>query len=322
MIRIPGGILCCGNVVQDLVVRAVDQVHFDTTTWVESIVPSIGGNGANTCYAAATLDAKVRLASVTGDDDAGRSVAAQLAEAGVDISELRAVSGEATARTVVLVNSAGARAFLHHPGVNRLAFREPLHMETAGRGCSHFHLANPFTGVELRRQAAGMLAAARSAGLTTSMDTGWDARGEWMDVIAPCLKGLDVLFANEGEAGRLTGRGDAVTAARAFLHQGVRTVVVKLGPRGCIVAGETQHCVPAFGVEVVDTTGAGDCFVGGFLAGLQRGMSCLDAARLANGAGALSVSKLGAVAGLMPLRATLEWMERNRTSMPVPPANN
>jgi sugar/nucleoside kinase (ribokinase family) len=87
---------------------------------------------------------------------------------------------------------------------------------------------------------------------------------------------------------------------------GVRDIVVKTGPEGCIVNGER---VPGFVVEAVDTTGAGDCFAGAFLAGLGRGLPVWECARLANAVGAMNVQQLGATTGVRGYEETLEWMK-------------
>src|SRR5581483_2280205 len=119
-----------------------------------------------------------------------------------------------------------------------------------------------------------------AAGLTTSLDTNWDPRGAWMEDLAPCLPGLDFLFMNEDES-----RMVAATPAD-ILSRGVRTFVLKLGPRGCAVYTTDRMIVsPAFEVPVKDTTGAGDCFVAGFLAAHSRGASLDEAARFANAVG-------------------------------------
>jgi sugar/nucleoside kinase (ribokinase family) len=129
-------------------------------------------------------------------------------------------------------------------------------------------------------------------------------------MLESCLANLDFLFANEDEGRMLTGESEPSDVA-AFLHaRGALTVVLKLGARGCLVFnGEGSLQVPAFAVCAVDTTGAGDCFVGGFLAGIELGYSIPKASRLANAAGALSIQKLGSIRGLQDLTATLEWME-------------
>lgn len=316
MIPVAGGVLCCGNMVQDILVRPVSAVVFDTTTWVDSIGFATGGNGANTSHALALLEAPVRLYGFAGDDEFGDRVLATLGAAGVDISLVQRTAGEATATSIVIVHPSGSRAFLHQPGVNLRAFRDPVSFTPElVEGSTHFHLANPFGLVELRKRGGDVLRAARAAGLTTSLDTGWDARGQWMEVIGPCLPHTDLLFMNEDESRMLSGWADPRLAARFFQEQGVGAVVVKLGAKGCYLAdGDTSIDVPAFAVAAVDSTGAGDSFAGGFLAGLHHGMSACEAARLANAVGALSVSKLGAVAGLLPLRETLAWMERTSSS--------
>jgi sugar/nucleoside kinase (ribokinase family) len=308
----PGGVLCCGNLVEDILVRPVDRVVFDTTTWVESIGRSVGGNGANTSYALAKLGTPVRLAACAGEDESGERVIRELASAGVDVAGVRRIRDAATATTVALVASNGARAFLHCPGVSRVAFGGGLEF-SAGlvEGCSHFHLANPFSLDATRVRGAEMLAGARRAGLTTSCDAGWDSRGQWIEVLGPCLEHLDLLFVNEEEGRMLSGREQAAGAAQFFRDRGAGRVVVKLGARGCLLAdAEGERRIPGFKVAAVDSTGAGDCFAGGFLAGLHHGMKAGQAARLANAAGALNVGSVGAVAGLRSYAETLEWMQR------------
>lgn len=302
------GILIAGNAVHDILVRAVEELEWGRSRWVD-IEHGLGGNGANTAFAAAVLGARVRLAAFIGTDAAGDDTMRRLASAGVDTRDVVRLDA-ATPSTVVLVNPGGARMLLHCPGASREAFPEPLEFTGgAAGGCSRFHLANAYALPHMRRHGAACLKRAREAGLATSVDTGWDSRGEWMDVLAPCLPWTDLLFVNEDEARMLTGEAEPSRAARVFRDRGARAAVVKLGAAGCAVFSEAGELrVPGFQVEAVDTTGAGDCFAGGFLAGLQRGLDMAGAARLANAAGALSVSRLGAVTGLLPFAETLEWM--------------
>jgi sugar/nucleoside kinase (ribokinase family) len=107
----------------------------------------------------------------------------------------------------------------------------------------------------------------------------------------------------------LTGVEDPLSAAKKLREAGAGTVVVKLGAEGCAVfsSGE-EFRVPAFEIEVLDTTGAGDCFAGAYLAALQRGCPAREAARIANAAGALSVRRVGAAGGLLSWEDTHDWM--------------
>lgn len=293
------GVLVCGNAVMDLLVRPVENIRWDATTWVETIERSIGGNGANTAYALARLGTPARLMSVVGEDEFGSQVIEILDAAGVDTNWVARCAAP-TGVTVALVRTDGARAFLHRPGSSGEAFPEaPLFSPELTAGMSRFHLANPYALPNMRRHAAVTLERARAAGLATSVDAGWDAKGQWMEVLAPALPYTEILFVNEEESRMLTGSSEYRSAAAVLLRAGARVVVVKLGGRGCAVfTPDAELHAPAVRVEVVDTTGAGDCFAGGFLSALQHGASLEEAARIANAAGAASVSALGAVKGL------------------------
>jgi sugar/nucleoside kinase (ribokinase family) len=305
------GVLCAGNMVHDTVVWPVEGLAWNTTTWVEAIEQHLGGNGASTSYTLGILGVPVRLLATTGRDAFGDLLLARLARVGVDVSAV--VRSEApTPRTVALVNAGGDRFFLHRPGASREAFAQPLEFSPALVGnLSHFHLANPFALPHVRRQAGEVLRRARAAGLTTSVDTGWDQYGRWMEDLGPCLPFTDLLFPNEDEAKNLTGLNDLEAAAARLRELGAGAVIVKRGAEGCDgFTDEGSFHVPAFAVQPRDTTGAGDCFVGAFLAALHRGRGWREAARFANAVGALSVEKLGATPNLRSFEDTEAWMSQ------------
>ncbi|MDQ6741070.1 MAG: carbohydrate kinase family protein [Actinomycetota bacterium] len=308
MTLIPGAVLCAGNLTKDILVWPVDQVVFNTTVWVEDIVNSLGGNGANTAFAIGRLGGRVRLVGLVGHDEDGQQVLEQLESVGV---ELRVERSELpTPVTVVVVRSDGARSFLHRPGASRHAFDQPLRfLPDLIEGCSHFHLANPFSMPAMREQAGAAVESARAAGLTTSLDTGWDAKGQWLEVIRPCLPHLDLLFVNDGEAEKLSGSAEPCRAAEFFREHGVQCVIIKLGAQGCAVfQNGAELYVPGFKIEAVDSTGAGDCFAGAYLTALQRGLPAPEAARFANAAGPLSAERAGATTGLLGYDATMRWI--------------
>lgn len=305
----PRGILCCGNIVLDLVVRPVEQFVWGSTTWVDSMEQSLGGNGANTSYTLGMLGVAVRLLGRIGDDSFGEQVFSILKSGGVELSGV-VRSPIPTAASVCVVNGEGARLFLHRVGSSAEVFAEPVEFTPARvEGMSHFHLANPFALPGMRTRAWESLARARQAGLTTSLDTGWDARGRWLEEIAPCLPYIDLLFLNQDEARMLTGSADPEAAAGYLRRLGALDVVVKLGAEGCaVITSDSSARYPGFKVETVDTTGAGDCFVGGFLAGLSEGAAYPEAARLANAVGAMSVRALGGIAGIRSRAETAAWL--------------
>jgi len=287
----------------------VEKFVWGTTTWIDTIEQNLGGNGSNTSYTLGMLGVPVRLLGLVGRDAFGDLALSILAKARVDLS-LVGRSEAPTTASVCPINAAGERLFLHRVGSSAEVFPEPIEFTSQIlAGMSHFHLANVFALPEMRKRAPETLARARQAGLTTSQDTGWDARGRWIADIEGCLPHLDVFFMNQDEARMLSGSADAEQAARCMQSMGARDVVVKLGAEGCAVfTPDSAERFPGFEVEVVDTTGAGDCFVGGFLAALSRGASYPQAARFANAVGALSVQKLGAVNGVRTPAETEAWM--------------
>lgn len=291
-----GGVLCCGNIVFDMLVHPVEDVGWGQTKWVETISECLGGNGANTSYVLAQLGIPVRLVSQTGDDDRGDRLIGILRNAGVDISQVGRLPGESTAATCVLVQSDGARRFYHRPGASRQM--DPAALRFDLPGITHFHLANPFSMTRIRASCGDILRNAKQAGLSTSVDTGWDSLGRWMQDLGPALPFTDILFVNEAEAEMLGGQRNLQTS-------GLRDLIVKTGAAGCLVNGDRVSGFPA---NAIDTTGAGDCFAGAFLAGLCRGLTLPECARLANAVGALNVEHLGSVTGIRDYDGTIAWM--------------
>ncbi len=195
-----GGVICCGNTVFDIAVWPVENCDWNTTTWVQNISEGIGGNGANTSYALAVLGVPVSLISVVGEDQPGRRLLEILQSVSVRTSRVRQVGDLSTASTVILVHADGDRKFLHRPGASRSMCMADISDLTADKDITHFHFANPFALPLLRENTAEVLRLAKDAGLTTSVDTGWDSRGRWMLDLGPALRYTDLLFVNEAEA--------------------------------------------------------------------------------------------------------------------------
>ena len=304
------GVLCCGNISYDIPVWPVNEVGWGKSLWVEQITFSVGGTGSSTSYSLATMGGKVRLTGMVGRDREGEAILDVLNRAGVELDIRR--SDLPTTSTVVLVHSSGDRSFLHRPGASRDVTPEMLSFDVPGY--SHFHLANPFSLPTIRLAGGEVMRRAKAAGLTTSLDTAWDAKGRWMEDVGPCLPNTDLLFLNDSEAKMLTGREDPCEATRILREHGARDVILKVGPKGCIVfAGDQSRAVPGYSVQVKDTTGAGDCFAGGFLASLQRGLSYVEAAKVANAVGAFNVENLGSAQGPRSWEDTQTWMRERDT---------
>ncbi|HEX3712495.1 MAG TPA: sugar kinase [Trebonia sp.] len=270
---------------------------------VDRIALETGGSAAITAVAAARLGLRVALVAAVGADPAGTFMLGQLASEGVDTSGVLVRDGLATGMTVAL-SRGGDRAILTALGAiaTLTAADVPAGLLARAR---HVHVSSYFLlAGSLGPGLAGVLAQARAAGAVTSLDTNWDPSGRWRDPHLPAVIGeASLLLPNEAEALAMSGAVDLDGAVAALSLAGPR-LVVKLGARGALCAepsGTCQVSLPA--VTPVDTTGAGDCFNAGLIAGLLQGLPLPQAAALGCATGALSTGALGGTAGAPGLAA-------------------
>ena len=300
-------VACLGILVADVVGYPIQAFPATgTLATVERMELHVGGCAANTSLALAKLGVQNSILGKIGDDGFGQFLAGTLERHGVSTRGLICDPAQATSATMVAVDGAGERTFLHYPGANA-AFTEGDVFWPEIDAAPILHVAGPFL---LPRYMGGgnaaVLKRAKAAGKITTLDTVWDATGRWMSVLAPCLPDVDYLLPSWEEARRLTGQETPEAAAQVFLDAGAGAVGLKLGAQGVYVrtaAGETLR-IPAFAVDTVDALGAGDCWAAGFLCGLVRGWDLERTARFANAAGACAVQALGATTGIRSFEAT------------------
>ncbi|MBV8817974.1 MAG: carbohydrate kinase family protein [Acidobacteriaceae bacterium] len=299
----PGRVIVCGNIVFDVLARPVeDPLHWGATTLIDSVSQQLGGNAGTTSFTLGKLGIPVSVFTLVGCDAAANALLERLSSQGVDLGMVHRTKAP-TSTALCLINGKGERALLYQLGASAEDFPEPVSFPEEA---THFHLAAVYRMRHLRKIAPSLLALAKERGLSTSVDTQWDTEGEWMKVLAPSLPYADYTLVNEDEARMLTGEREPGRAAERLRDRGANHVIIKLGARGCWADGEI---IRGFEVSALDTTGAGDSFVGGFIAALYRGLAIAEAARFANAVGALSVQQLGATAGLLDWESTVRWIQ-------------
>jgi sugar/nucleoside kinase (ribokinase family) len=242
----------------------------------------VGGAGANSALAFAETGMAVRLMGCVGDDQLGRWMRSELADAGL-ASELAVVPGEPSGLTVALESPGRDRTFLTYLGVN--AGWGPSMIPADSLRTENLLLCDYFVAPALQGEAArGLLDAARASGGRTFFDTAWDPgnfASTTREEVEALLSSVDVFLPNEAEACAIAGvDGDAAgLAARELQSVSGGWVVVKLGGRGCVAAGPdgVELTVPAPAVQVADTTGAGDAFNAGLVHALSEGAGWRDA---------------------------------------------
>jgi len=281
---------------------------------VRSGILTVGGSAAITAVAAARLGLSVALVAAVGPDAAGEFMRGELARAGVDTSWLAVRAAAPTGLTVVLTGGTD-RAILTAAGAIGSLTASDVPGELLA-GARHVHVSAYFLMAgSLGPGLAGLLAGARAAGATTSVDTNWDPSGRWGEdtSLRAALAQADLLLPNEAEALALSGQPDLAGAVRALAGRadgaggpagagGAARVVVKRGARGALCAdrdGWRQVSLPP--VTPVDDTGAGDCFNAGLITGLLNGLDLPGAAALGCAAGALSTQAAGGTGSCLSL---------------------
>jgi sugar/nucleoside kinase (ribokinase family) len=254
-----------------------------------------GGSAANTCAMAARLGARVGFLGKVAEDGLGRAFRAGMAEAGVDFPSAPLAEGAPTGRCLVLVTEGGQRTMATLLGAS-VAFGE--HDVDAARVASaqvvylEGYLFDPPAAQRAFRQAA---AAARQAGRRVALSLS-DAFcvDRHRRAFAELLPEVDLLFANEAEAASLFETNDLGSAVEALAGCVTLAVVTRSEAGSLIVAGGERIAVPAAPATVVDTTGAGDAYAAGFLAGWVRGEGLARCGAMGAEAAAEVIGRFGA----------------------------
>jgi len=286
--------IAMGVHVLDVLVRPVEAIpEGQGGTLVEEIRITAAGSAGGTALTLAKLGARTSSAGAIGSDAVGDMLTALLERGGIDTSNLVRRDDVQTSASVLPIRPSGERPALHVIGANATYGPDDAPWDAIA-GSTHLHLGAPeFMGGEA---AARILAHAREHGVTTSADilAPGDQAGDLMDWIAPAFGALDYLLPNDEQVLGLTGEEDLVAGCRALILRGVGCVVATRGAEGVVIVDEEgSEPVPAFEVEVVDTTGCGDAFSAGFLRGLSLGRSRRDAAVLGCAAAAVVAQGLG-----------------------------
>jgi sugar/nucleoside kinase (ribokinase family) len=269
----------------------------------------IGGSGAIFACGAATLGLRVAFAGVVGDDMFGRFMCDQLQAHGVDTSAVAVLPERPTGVTVVLSGHRD-RAMLTFAGTTGDLSRSVIDADLLRR-TRHIHVSSYFLQRALVPELPALLHEAREGEATTSLDPNWDPAGTWDGGLLALLPEVDVFLPNEVEAlslARISVVEDAIARLRS---SGAGTVVVKTAGQGSVGAQASDLiAVSGLPTQVVDSTGAGDSFDAGFLAGFLAGEPLRRCLEIGNACGALSARGIGGTSTQPTMVEALEAIER------------
>jgi ribokinase len=288
----------------------------------ERIITRLGGSAANTAVVLSRLGLEVRLLSRVGNDPWGQLALDALAQAGVGLDLVQRDPAAATGLMFTVVTPDGERTMFGQRGANPLTDPAAITPDTL-RGADLLHLSGyALLEIPQREAAVRAMELAHQRGLLVVLDTAYLPALKIPHVFRQYLPALDACILGLQEAQALLGAGEPEAAVSALLEAGVRLAALKLGAGGCLLAeGAATHLSPAFPVDVVDTTGAGDAFSAGLIYARLHGLSLSALGTLANTLGGLATTVHGAGTALpgkvellhyLRLRQASETPERRR----------
>jgi ribokinase len=301
------GVVVCGSLNMDVIVQSARRPASGETILGATVSLLPGGKGSNQAIAAARLGARTAMLGTVGDDAFGHELRQVLARNGVDHSGVKIVRKSATGVALIQV-AGGDNAITGASGANG-AFTTATVRRVPRRGdiwVAQFETPIATTEALLRK--------ARAAGARTILNL-----APMIPHPARLLKLADIAVLNEIELAqaadmRVTAKSPQraiVAACQRLRAKGARTVIATLGGRGLVIVdADGATALPACKAKVVDTTGAGDCFVGALAARLSAGADLLDAARYANAAASCSVERLGAAPSMPSPREVAARLSR------------
>lgn len=297
-----GKIMIIGAAVLDVLVRPAEPEVFSSGSYsAEEIRMSTGGDALNEATVLAKLGDNPYLCTLLGEDQAGAWILEHCRRTGIQTRYMVSDSALCTGINVVLVQKNGARNFLTNPqgtlrrlGICHIPEKIPDDVKIVSLASM---FVSPMLGISEMEKLFSQI---KKQGKILCADMTKRKNGETLRDVRAALSYVDYLFPNQEEAALLTGKWEAEEQAKELLLCGVKHVIIKCGAAGCYLADrENRQWVKAVpGTKCVDTTGAGDCFVGGFLYALSRGRRLQECARFGNACGSLAVEKTGASEGI------------------------
>ncbi len=282
---------------------------------IDEIRITAAGTAAGTAVDMAKLGCKVIAVGAAGDDEMGNVLLGIMNRYGIDTSYMKRKKGVQTSGTMLPIRPNGERPALHVMGTNATFCFEDVPQEVVRNAdfvhIGGFYLMPKFDGEDTVKT----LKLAREGKAITTMDILGIKQDNMAEKILPVMPYLDYFMPNLEEAQMITGLTDLDELCDFFLNAGAKHVVLKMGARGSLIKDKKgmRLRIPAFKVEVVDTTGCGDAWTGGFIAGLSRGMTIEEAAQLASACGSLVATGLGSDAGIIDFDSTMKFAQTNPT---------
>jgi sugar/nucleoside kinase (ribokinase family) len=309
----PPYVLCAGILVADLFVPPLAALpEAGQLVATEDFLLDSGGCAANTSTTLARLGVKARVVGKVGDDSYGSFIMQDLARKGVETSGISTSRKYGTSKTVILPVIGEDRRFIHTFGANANFSANDIDPEAVAEASIFYVGGYMVLPNFLQDDLATLFQFARSRGVRTALDVVAPAgdTSASMSEVEHVLPFVDIFMPNDQEAQRLTGEDDPRHQADALLRAGCDTVVITMGGRGALLMDRAQIITaPAYSVALVDSSGAGDAFAGGFIAGMMAGLDRPDTLRFASAIGASCCTHLGCTTSIFTREQTETFLQ-------------
>jgi sugar/nucleoside kinase (ribokinase family) len=303
-------VVCIGLTILDILGRPIDHIpEGGAVSLIQEIRLTAAGTAAGVAVNCAKLGLRTLLVGAVGEDEKADFLLTLAQRAGIDTSAVQRIAGFPTSATILTIRSNGDRPAFHGLGAANFLVVSPSDYDRV-LAAQFIHLGGVGALPQMDGQATrDLLAAAKARGCTVTCDLIAPSMGS-LDALKAALPHVDYFMPSLEEASVISGLGEPADVARFYMDLGARACVFKWGARGSYLATREGHQrIPAFKVDVVDTTGCGDSYCAGFIAGLQLEWPVERACRLASAAAGLVATGLGTDAGIVNLEQTIQAME-------------
>ncbi|MBR3363400.1 MAG: carbohydrate kinase family protein [Solobacterium sp.] len=289
-------VICAGIATWDTLFTGVDKDLMEIDgILAKGYFAASGGDAVNAAISMARLGLKTTICAALGKDSAALLVKGELEQDGVDCSYLYESEDVYTASPVLLIDSEGERHIIRVPDNGNQFFTESMVSDELLEKSRHLHLASANVLRSLDGKPLGRLfARAKEKGLTTSLDASYDRSGNWMKNIEDALHYCDIFIPSLQEAAIYAGSEDLDKICSFFSAYPLKIFGIKLGEKGVLVTDfkETWKQATLYHGTPVDTTGAGDAFLAGYVSTWLKGYDIPSCASIGS---AQSYSVLGAI---------------------------
>lgn len=289
-----------GLYILDILGRPIERIpDGGNVEFIDEIRLTVAGTAGGTVVDLAKLGLKCQAVGAVGDDEKADFVLNHMAKAGIDCRLMRQVEGVETSATILNVRPNGERPALHCRGASDHFDVSPDILADV-LDCRFLHLGG--TGLLAKMDgdpSRRLLLAAQQAGCVTTWDLVGAGPDSWK-FVEPLLPHIDYFVPSIEEAEILSGVTGVEENIQFFQSRGVKCCVLTMGAEGSMIAnGDDRVHVPVYDIDVVDTTGCGDAYTAGFIAGLADGRSLLECGHLGTASASLVASGLGSDAGIV-----------------------